>query len=88
MPLQKLPPKPPGQIGEKTVDCCVGKVEAERRASLRLQGGQLQQAKRNQVMTQLVVHLYLPLFFGIPAFLGLLTKRVAENEVKAMPRVW
>ena len=39
-------------------------------------------------MTQLVVHLYLPLFFGIAAFLGLLTKRVAENEVKAMPRVW
>ena len=58
------PPKPPGRIGEKTVYCSVGKVEAERRALLRLKGAQLLQAKRNQVMTHVVL-LDLPLSIGI-----------------------
>ena len=68
----KKTPNPPGLIGEKSVGSCVGKVEAERCALRRLRGGQLLQAKGNQVMThwQLVVLLDLPLSIGIAAFVG------------------
>ena len=54
----------------KKLDGGVGKLEAERRARLRLQGGQLLQAKRSQVMTQRFVLLDRPLSIGIAAFLG------------------
>ena len=56
-------------MGEKTVDGGGGKVGAERRARPRLQGGQLLQEKRNQVTTQLVALLDLPLSNGVAAFL-------------------
>ena len=64
-----IPPSSSGRIGEKTIDS-VGKVGAERSARLRCLGGQLQQAKRNQVRTLLVVLLDLPLSIGIAAFPG------------------